>query len=83
MIVGHMCAQKRQQNQHHDLGLKPKELIKGNLVFVYTLRPHLGKFKKQGFGPCVVEKILSSWAIKLSTLDGETMSNWISSMNCH
>ena len=45
---------------------------------VYTLKPHLGKFKKRGFGPCVIEEISSSGAVKLSTLDGEIMSNWIS-----
>ena len=45
---------------------------------VYTLKPHLGKFKKRGFGPCVIEEISASGAVKLSTLDGETMSNWIS-----
>ena len=78
MAVGHMYAQKRQQKQHHDLVLKPKELIKGDLVLVYTLKPHLGKFKKRGFGPCVIEEISASGAVKLSTLDGEAMSNWIS-----
>ena len=77
-LMAHMYAQKRQQKQHHDLVLKPKELIKGDLVLVYTLKPHKGKFKKRGFGPCVIEKISSSGALKLSTLNGETMSNWIS-----
>ena len=45
---------------------------------VYTLKPDVKKFKKRGFGPCVVEKISLSGAVKLSTLDGEIMSNWIS-----
>ena len=45
---------------------------------VYTLKQHIGKFKKQGFGPCVVEEISASGAFKLSTLDKEVMSNWIS-----
>ena len=70
-----MYAQKRQQKQHHDLILKPKELIKGDLVLVYTLKPHIGKFKKRRFGPRVIEEISSSGAVKLSTLDGEIMSN--------
>ena len=43
-----------------------------------TLKPHLGKFKKRGFRPCVIEEISLSGAIKLSTLDEEIMSNWIS-----
>ena len=45
---------------------------------VYTLKPHVGKFKKRGFGPCIVEEMSLSGAVKLSTLDGEIMSNWIS-----
>ena len=45
---------------------------------VYTLKPHISKFQKRGFGPCVIEEISSSGAVKLLTLDGETISNWIS-----
>ena len=46
---------------------------------VYTLKPHIGKFKKKrGFGPCMIEEISPSGAVKLSTLDGETVSKWIS-----
>ena len=78
MVVGHMYAQKRQQKQHHDLVLKPKEIQKGDLVLVYTLKSHIEKFKKGGFGPCVVKEISSSGAVKLSILDGESMSNWSS-----
>ena len=47
-------------------------------MLVYTLKQHIGKFKKRGFGPCVVEEISAGGAVKLSTLDGEIMSNWIS-----
>ena len=53
---------------------------------MYTLKPHLGKFKKRGFGPCVIEEISSSGAVKLSTLDEEIMSNWTSGCRikkCH
>ena len=78
MVVGHMYAQKRQQKQHHDLVLKPKELRKRDLILVYTLKPHVGKFKKRGFGECVVEEISLSGAVKISTLNGESMPNWIS-----
>ena len=45
---------------------------------VYTLKPHTGIFKKQGFGPCIVKEISSSGAFKPSILDGKAMSNWIS-----
>ena len=75
MAVGHMYAQKCQQKQYHDLILKPKELIKGDLVLVYTLKLHIDKFKKIGFGPCVIEEISSSGAVKLLTLNGEIVSS--------
>ena len=58
--------------------MKPKELVKDGLVLVYTLKPYIGKFKRQGFRPCVVEELSLSGAVKLSTLDGESMSSWIS-----
>ena len=45
---------------------------------VYILKPHLKIFKKRGFRPCVVEEISLSGIVKISTLDGETISNWIS-----
>ena len=78
MVVGHMYTQKRQKKQHHNLILKPKKIMKGDLILVYKLKPHIGKFKKRGFGPCVAKDISSCGAIKLSTLNGESMSNWIS-----
>ena len=56
-------------------------LNKGDLVLVYTLKLHIGNLRKQGFGPCMVEEVSSSGAVKLSTLDGESMSKWMS--GCH
>ena len=78
MAVGRMYAQKWRLKQSHDNHIKPKQLQKGDLVLVYMLKQHIGKFKKRGFGLCVVEEISASGAIKLSTLDGEVVSNWIS-----
>ena len=69
-----MCAQKKRMKLYHYDFLKPKLLQKEDLVLVYTLKQHIGKFKKWGFGPCEVEEVSSSGAIK-STLDNETMSN--------
>ena len=73
-----MYAQNRQLKQYHEIVLKPKQIIKGDLFLVYTLKLHIEKLKKQGFGPCVVEEISSNGAIKLSTLNGESLLNWIS-----
>ena len=78
MAIGHMYTQKQRLKQSHDNHIRPKQLHKGDLVLVYTLKQNIRKFKKRRFGPCVVEEISASGAVKLSTLDGEVMPNWIS-----
>ena len=40
MVADHMYTQKQQLKQHRDMVLKIKELVKGNLVLVYTLNTH-------------------------------------------
>ena len=78
VAVGHMYAQKRRMKAYHDEHIITKHIQKGDLVLVYSLKQHLGKFKKRGFGPCIVEETSPSGAVKLATLDGEQMSNWVS-----
>ena len=51
---------------------------KGDLVLAYTLKQHASKLKKQGMGPYVIHDISTSGALRLATLDGEQMPNWIS-----
>ena len=50
----------------------------GDLVLVYTLKQFQSKLFKVGRGPFVISGVSSSGAIKLSTLDGKEMPNWIS-----
>ncbi|MCO5559629.1 hypothetical protein L7F22_013230 [Adiantum nelumboides] len=77
-VVAHIYAQKRKQKQFFDSHLLTKIFKKGDLVLVYSLKQHIPKFKKKGNGPFVIEDLSPSGAVKLSTLDGEPMANWIS-----
>ena len=53
----------------------------GDLVLVFTLKEFEAKFTKRGRGPYVISNLSSSGAVKLSTLKGEEIPNWIS--GCH
>ena len=44
---------------------------------VYTLKEFAAKFTKRGRGPYVISRLSSSGAVKIATLDGEEMPNWI------
>ena len=61
MAVGHMYAQKRCMKAYHDEHIISKNMKKGHLVLTYTLKQHLGKLKKRGYGPCIVEEISPSY----------------------
>ncbi|WP_165303672.1 hypothetical protein, partial [Enterobacter cloacae complex sp. CH23B] len=76
--VAHIYAQKRKQKRFFDSHLITKIFKKGDLVLVYSLKQHIPKFKKKRNGPFFIEDISPSGALKLSTLDGEPMANWIS-----
>ena len=76
--VDGMYALKRRQKSFYDTKNKTKELQKGDLVLAYTLKHHASKLKKQGMGPYVIHDISTSGALRLATLDGEKMPNWIS-----
>ena len=47
-------------------------------MLVFTLKEFQSKFTKRGRGPYVISGLSSSGAVKISTLDGEEMPNWIS-----
>ncbi|MCO5607683.1 hypothetical protein L7F22_061881 [Adiantum nelumboides] len=77
-VVAHIYAQKRKRKQFFDSHLLTQILKRGDLVLVYSLKQHIPKFKKKGNSPFVIEDVFPSGAVKLSTLDGEPMANWIS-----
>ena len=73
-----MYALKRRQKKFHDSHISTKEFKLGDLVLLFTLKQFVSKFTKQGRGPYVISGLSSSGAVKLSTLDGKEMVNWIS-----
>ncbi len=76
--VAAMYALKRRQKSFHDARIKTKEFKTGDLVLAYTLKQHTSKLKKRGMGPYLIHDISTSGALRLATLDGEQMPNWIS-----
>ena len=73
-----MYTFKHRQKSFYDAKIKTKELKLGDLVLAYTLKQHTSKLKKRGMGPYVIQDISTSEALRLATLDGESMPNWIS-----
>ena len=72
-----MYAEKRRCKQWFDKNLKERNFVVGDLVLLYILKKNKMKLKKRGLGPYVIHSLLSSGAVKLSTLDGEEMSTFI------
>ena len=79
-VVG-MYVLKRRKKQFHNHHILTKEFRVGDLVLVFTLKEFEAKFTKRGRGPNVIFNLSSSGAMKLSTLEGEEMPNWIN--GCH
>ncbi|MCO5570782.1 hypothetical protein L7F22_024510 [Adiantum nelumboides] len=77
-IVASIYAQKGNMKSFFDHHVINKEFATGDYVLMYTLKQHSRKLKKRGNGPYVIHEISSSGAIKLATLEGEEMLNWIS-----
>ena len=47
------------------------------MVLVYTLKQHKHKLKLRGLGPFVINCISPSGFVRLETLEGEPMANYI------
>ena len=72
-----MYAKKHCQKRWHDRNLRTKEFHKGTLALVYTLKQHKRKLKLRRLGPFVINSISPSGLVRLETLDGEPMANYI------
>ena len=70
-------AEKRRMKNLHDTHVKTGRFKKGDLVILYTLKKLKRKLKMQCLGPFVINKLNSSGAVHLETLDGEHMANFI------
>ena len=75
-IMG-MYAEKRRRKHWHDQNIKKQKFQVGDLVLLYTLKKHKRKLKKRGLGPYVISELNNSGAVRLETLDGEPMANFI------
>ena len=72
-----MYAEKKQRKHWHDQYVKTNRFCRGDLVLLYTLKKHKIKLKLQGLGPFVVNDLNTSGAVRLETLDGEPMGDYI------
>lgn len=77
-VVAGMYALKCTQKQFHNSKIISKEFNEGDLVLAYTLKQHTSKLSKRGQGPYVIAALSPSGAVRLTTLDGKPMPNWIS-----
>ena len=73
-----MYALKRRQKKFHDIHINTKEFKLGDLVLLFTLKQFISKFTKRRQCLYVISGLSSNSAVRLSTLDGEEMANWIS-----
>ncbi|MCO5594194.1 hypothetical protein L7F22_048218 [Adiantum nelumboides] len=76
--VASIYAQKRNMKSFFDQHVINKEFATRDYVLMYTLKQHSRKLQKRGNGLYVIHDISPSGAIKLATLEGEEMHNWIS-----
>jgi len=57
--------------------VKTNRFQKGDLVLLYTLKKHKCKLKRRGLGPFVVLELNTSGAVRLETLYGVPMGDYI------
>ena len=77
LAIAGMYAEKRRRKQWPDQNIKAQRFKEGDLVLLYTLKKHKRKLKKRGLGPFVVNQLLRSGAVRLETLEGAEMPNFI------
>ena len=85
LAIAGMYAEKRRRKQWHDKNIKTQRFKVGDLVLMYTLKKHKRKLKKRGLGPFVVNTLSTSGAVRLETLEGAHMPNFIngSRLKCY
>ena len=72
-----MYVEKRRRKAWHDKNLRLQEFKEGDLVLLYTLKKNKRKLTPRGLGPYVINTITNGGAVRLETLDGESMANFI------
>ena len=72
-----MYVEKRRRKAWHDKNLRLQEFKEGDLVLLYTLKKAKRKLTPRGLGPYVINTITNGGAVRLETLDGQQMANFI------
>lgn len=68
---------KRRRKAWYDKNLRLQEFKEGDLVLLYTLKKDKRKLTPRGLGPYVIHTITNGGAVRLETLDGVQMTNFI------
>ena len=76
-VVAVMYVEKRWQNFWHGKKIRTQKFHKGTLVLLYTLKKQNRKLKLRGLGLFVINNMTSARVVRLETLDGEPMANYI------
>ena len=72
-----MYVEKRRRKAWHDKNLRLQAFKEGDLVLLYTLKKDKRKLTPRGLGPYVINTITNGGAVRLETLDGQQMANFI------
>ena len=72
-----MYVEKRRRKAWYDKNLRLQEFKEGDLVLLYTLKKNKRKLTPRGLGPYVINTITNGGAVRLETLNGEQMTNFI------
>ena len=72
-----MYVKKRRRKAWYDKNLRLQEFKEGDLVLLYTLKKNKRKLTPRGMGPYIINTITSGGAVRLVTLDGHSMANFI------
>ncbi|MCO5548049.1 hypothetical protein L7F22_001505 [Adiantum nelumboides] len=72
-----MYVEKRRRKAWYDKNLRVQEFKEGDLVLLYSLKKDKQKLTPRGIGPYVINTITNGGAVRLETLEGEQMANFI------
>ena len=72
-----MYVEKHRRKAWYDKNLRFQEFKEGDLVLLYTLKKNKRKLTPRGLGPFFINTITNGGDVRLETLDGEQMTNFI------
>ena len=72
-----MYVEKCRRKAWHDKNLQLQEFKEGDLVLLYSLKKDKRKLTPTKLGPYVIMTITNGGVVRLKTLDGQPMANFI------